>query len=247
MSFRVVVTRPTDDALTQDIAAYLCDVADVTGAAVTRIVPTITANDLPALRGDYDWVMVTSKNTVAVVESAHRANPNVPSVADLAKRCAICAVGRGTAAALTAHGITPTWVAAGSAAAIIADWDRRPDVRESPTPRVLIPCSAIAKPTLRTGLIDAGCDVTQVSVYTTQPITPVPQVYHTHPDVVVALAGSAVRAVADVIKADPSIRLVTIGRPSADVARQCGITPAAVARTPDARGLADAIIDGAAL
>lgn len=234
----IVVTRDADDALVRSIADQLSGRAHVTGAAVTQIVSLVDTHTATALGVDSDWLIITSKNTVRIIEQS----ATLPSIADLCRGKAVCAVGQGSADALVEHGCHVTWVADGSAAAIVRDWHTRPTVDEDSPTTVLVPCSALAKPTLRTGL--AGCQVTEVPIYTTTAVDQLPPLYSDDnpPDVIVALAGSSVKALADYLRRHPDIKLVTIGKPSAKVARDLGLHVSAVAATPDASGLATAVV-----
>lgn len=80
------------------------------------------------------------------------------------------------------------------------------------------------------------------------PVSACPEVYF-QADAVAITSGSNLRALADfgVFRSDPAASaralpyLVCIGEPSAQVAQDLGLAVAAVARTPDANGLAQAL------
>lgn len=103
--------------------------------------------------GRFDWLAITSATTVEVL-ARHRAL--VPDATRVA------AVGSATSEALAAAGYRTDFVprAAFTATAMVAEWPHAHG-------RVLIPQSAIAEPTLATGLTGLGMQVTTVTAYET--------------------------------------------------------------------------------
>lgn len=246
MPLLVAVTRPDADPVTRDISSLLGEGFSVRGAAATRCVPLggpladpPTAFD-PALESSYDWVVVTSKNTVAVL--------GADMLGRICRQARVAAVGPASAAAVKQAGVEVDWVGPGSARDLVAHWPPTLDMPDHPT--VLVPCSALAKPTLKEGLEQAGCHVTQISVYTTEALSPLPALFSPDAplagqadgvDIVAVLAGSSLRAIEPFLASHPTTKLVAIGKPTAAVARSLGFKPHAVASEPTAAGLADAI------
>ena len=114
--------------------------------------------------------------------------------------------------------------------------------------RVFLPGSTLSKPDLPAALSNLGYQVDVCPLYTMTPVCECPEVYF-RADAVAVTSGSNLRALADfgVFRSHPEKpartlpHLVCIGEPSAQVAAQLGLEVAAVARTPDASGLAQAL------
>ncbi|MDO5746287.1 MAG: uroporphyrinogen-III synthase [Actinomycetaceae bacterium] len=266
---RVLVTRPSSDPLVTRIAQLLhkFPLLDVGGASVTRIVDTCP--EFFHFTG-FDWIIITSKNTVFTLQDyAHRSADPYCEDRDLPAlfgKAHICSVGPGTTKALLNAGVQPTWQAEGSAQSIVELWPRQvgitqsaastvvssltqtvnsslqPAIKQCAPLRIALPGSALTKQDLSVGLQAMGHIVEPITVYTTEAISPLPNIFDHSVDIVVALAGSSVRALSTYLHKYPHIQLVTIGKPSAKVARQCGHRVGAVAATPDAAGLAQAIL-----
>lgn len=126
---------------------------------------------------------------------------------------------------------------------------RLPDPpREAPpTGRVVIPGSALSRPTLADALTAQGWEVTVIPTYTTASLEAAPDDLRERWasggfDAVVVTAGSNARAVAELLGPPPAgTRVVAFGRPSAAVASSLGLAVAAVAEAQNAGGLVDAL------
>lgn len=204
---RVIVTRPRAQArpLVEQLEALGVEVVECPLIEIER------TSDEPIDAAGYDWVIVTSSN--GADELARRV-VNLPRVA---------AVGPGTAEALRAQGIEPSFVPRESSQDGL--------LREFPQPagRVLFAAAEGA----RRGPIDAlGADF--VPLYRTALLRPDPP----DADVVVLASGSAARAYADVGGDAPA---VTIGRETSRIARSVGLQIAAEAETHDLDGLVAAV------
>ncbi|WP_120003582.1 uroporphyrinogen-III synthase [Nesterenkonia muleiensis] len=192
-------------------------------------------------RGEFSWMVVTSGNTVRALVWCGW-NGAVPA------HTRVGAVGPGTASVLEElTGIRDIWMPhQHSAAGILAELPR-PAPGENP--RLLLPQSAQARTELVTGLRALGWDPTQVIAYRTTglgPETPAPPSARCHlPGRAAAdTAGGAVLTPSD-LKADdavlvtsstaaeqwsahhvvPEVRLLAIGRPTAETLKRQG-TPA---------------------
>jgi len=154
---RVLVTREDPGPLAEAIA---------TAGGEPILMPLLATRWLPfELPGgrqldDFDWVTFTSvRGFEAIAQAAERHEWNWPPQS----RCA--AVGDRTADELTAHGWMPECVAPEGTARSLAD------CLTTSFPmlgaRVLVPCSAIAEPTLPDALRAQGAVVEVLPVYTT--------------------------------------------------------------------------------
>jgi uroporphyrinogen III methyltransferase/synthase len=206
---KVIVTRPRAQAKPL-VAALEAIGADVVECPLIEIERT---SDEPVDAAGYDWLIVTSPNGA---DEIARRGRNVPRIA---------VVGPGTAEALRAHGIEPSFVARESTADALA--------RELPQPagRVLFAAAEGA----RRGPIDAlGADF--VPLYRTRLLTPAPP----DGDVVVLASGSAARAYAGIGGSAPA---VSIGPETTRVAQGAGLDVVAEAPTHDLDGLVAAVRD----
>ncbi len=206
---KVIVTRPRAQARPLVDALEALD-AEVVECPLIEIVRT---SDEPVDAAGYDWLIVTSPNGADEIAARGR---NLPAIA---------AVGPGTAEALRAHGLEPSFVPSESSQDGL--------LREFPRPpgRVLFAAAEGA----RRGPIDAlGADF--VPLYRTRLLAPEPP----GGDVVVLASGSAARAYAGIGGAAPA---VTIGPETTRVARGVGLEIAAEAVTHDLPGLVAAVSD----
>ena len=179
--------------------------------------------------GSYDWLVVTSQNTVSVL-----AGTEVP------ESTRVAAVGAATADALRSVGIHVDLVpAVQSAAGLLRAWP------SSTGQSVLLPSSARAKPTLTHGLRAAGLVVDKVDVY-----EPVP-VYSSRDeldatgfagvDAVVISSGTVAEQVA-ALGLDDGALVIAIGEQTAADCLELGMRVTAVADEPSADGIATAVI-----
>ncbi len=197
--------------------------ADVTCCPVQHAVP-LEHPPLP----DADWTVVTSARTVEVL-----GDEPLPG--------RVAAVGGATAEALRAAGHTVALVPEGeaSARALVEAFPEGPG-------HVVVPCSALASPTLVDGLRAKGYDVDRVPVYTMEPVDEVPgdvlaEWRAGHFDVVCVTAGSVGRAFGALVGWRDDVRVVAFGPPSARALGEAGVTVAATAATQDADGLVAAV------
>lgn len=197
----------------------------------------------------WDWVVVSSANSVRALSVAARAAGSELASAPSLRTAHWAAVGRSTAAALAAAGIhvdhRPSLATAAALGAEV------PIERRA---RVLVPRSDLADDALPRQLRERGADVEQVVAYRTieAPSTSrdaLRRALGDRPSAVALSSGSAVRgllALAQAIGATESVRslpLVAIGPSTAAEMRTLGLEPAAIATTPGPGGLADATVD----
>ena len=244
MAFTVALTAAATRPLTKMLQAELPQ-CRVVGAPVTRSRP-VSPPQLPGClqrlkRGEYSWVIITSARTVKYLQQLLATEPSLTTSPQVA------AVGKASAQAASEAGWNVALQAGGNATDLA-----RCFANLTPSPsrpgRVFLPGSALSKPDLRTALSELGYRVDSCALYTMTPVGACPEVYF-HADAVAVTSGSNLRALADfgIFSScpTPSARalphLVCIGKPSAQVAAQLGLEVAAVARTPDASGLAQAL------
>jgi len=206
---KVIVTRPRGQArsLVEALAALGVEVVECPLIEIERI------SDAPVDGAGYDWVIVTSPNGA---EELVRRGRNLPRLA---------AVGPGTAEALRAHGLEPSFVPRESTQDGL--------LRELPRPagRVLF---AAAEGARRGPVEQLGADF--VALYRTRELAAdLPA-----GDLVVLVSGSAARAYA---AAGGSAPAVSIGPETSKAVRAAGLEVAAEARTHDVDGLVAAVAD----
>ena len=200
---KVIVTRPREQA------RLLVERLEAAGAEVVEcpLIEIERTSDDPIDAAGYDWVIVTSSNGA---DEVARRGRNLPRVA---------AVGPGTAEALRAHGIEPSFVPrVSSQDGLLAEFPR-------PAGRILF---AAAEGARRRPIDELGADF--VPLYRMRLLRPEPPAG----DLVVLASGSAARAYAAVGGTAPA---VTIGPETTRAARAVGLSVAAEAGTHDLDGL----------
>jgi len=185
-----------------------------------------------AARADgYDWVAFTSANAVS------RFVPLLgPAGVGKAK---LAAVGRSTAAALEAAGLSVDLVAApATAAGLVASFPSAP-----PGGRVLFPRAEAARPTLARGLSGRGWTVDDVVAYRTVPVTvPVGVEGLASAEAVLFTSPSTVTGYLALRDEDgrplpmPPV-VACLGPVTAEAAREAGLEVAVLAAEPSAEGL----------
>jgi len=242
---RVIVprTRPDDPvvAAVRDAGANPLPTALVTTAVVDP--PDELDRSLRALaEGAHSWLAVTSATTVEVLLG--RAEVLGTTLPALVGTTPVAAVGPATAAALHDAGLDVALVPPGptsSAAELAAAWPVSPRGGI-----VLLPRSAIAAPTLATGLRERGWLVDDVVAYSTVTArTPDPTVAAElaagRVDAVLLTSGSTARALVDLYGSVPGVAVVAIGPSTAEAAARTGLTVHAVAPEQTPAGLVTAL------
>lgn len=244
MAFTVALTAAATRPLTKKLQAALPQ-CRVVGAPVTRSRPVLSPQ-LPTCRqrlqrGEYSWVIITSARTVKYLQELLAAEPPLTTFPQVA------AVGKASAQAASKAGWNVALQAGGNATDLACRFADLTLSVSSPD-RIFLPGSALSKPDLAAALGDLGYQVDTCPLYTMAPVSACPQDYF-QADAVAVTSGSNLRALTDfgVFSSDATDpvrslpRLVCIGEPSAQVAQDLGLAVAAVARTPDASGLAQAL------
>jgi hydroxymethylbilane synthase len=194
----------------------------------------------------WDWIVVASANAVRALSAAARATGGELRVAAALRGASWAAVGRSTAAALSAAGIHVDHRPLTASSAALGS-----DVPIAPGARVLVPRSDLADDALPRTLAERGADVRQVVAYRTfeAPATSrdlLRRALKRRPAAIVLSSASALRGLlqlgaetgtADMLRALP---LVAIGASTAAELRRFGLQPAAIATTAGPGGLADA-------
>jgi hydroxymethylbilane synthase len=207
---------------------------------------------LERLVGDaalWDWVVVSSANSVRALSIAARAAGNDLASVPSLRTARWAAVGRSTAAALAAAGIHVDHRPSLATAAALGT-----EVPVERDARVLVPRSDLANETLPRSLRERGADVAEVVAYRTVEAPSssrdaLRRALDNRPSAVALSSGSAVRGLlelAHAIGAGDSVRalpLVAIGPSTAIEMRRLGLEPTAIAATADPGGLADATVD----
>jgi len=222
---RIVVTRPEAKPLVDELIGL--------GAEVT-LVPLIEirpADDRHALEDalarleTYDWLILTSVNTVAALgDSLH---------VGLSPRVRVAAIGPVTADAIRERGIEPAFVATRASEDIAGGLGR---IEGS---RILLPQADIADPHLADELRGKGAEVDAVIAYRTVLVEP--PMWGILPlriaDAVVLASGSACRSLAAAGGAGEGVLLVCIGPKTAKVAREVGLKVGLVADETTSDGI----------
>jgi uroporphyrinogen-III synthase len=202
-------------------------------AAITRLI-----------FGQYEWVVFTSENAVAVwfelLEERRRD-------ARVFAQTRICAVGPATASALAAHGLRADLVPpeASGDGALMALLEA--GAGDGP---VLLPRAEGARAALPDGLRDAGAEVDEVTLYLAAPPAEAPagalaRIRAGEIDAVTFTSSSTVRNLAAVLGGDLSgLReavVACIGPQTAEAAIEAGLPPTVIAEQASVLGLVDAL------
>ena len=242
---RILLTRAKqEDAIARALQAAG---AHVDALALTVSTPLDSAQ-LDAARdrladGGYAWVVFSSWRAARAVVSG------LPRARSLGTR--IAAVGEVTARWISDHAGVSADLTGGGSAAELLQYFPAPDSGARP---ILIPRSALAPDTLPEGLRALGWSVEAVDAYTTTPadVADIPadiagNFRAGHYDAVVLTASSQARALPPLLGLPPpSTRVVTIGAPTAAIARRQGIAVAAQASSPTPEAIVRALIDALA-
>jgi uroporphyrinogen III methyltransferase / synthase len=197
------------------------------------------------VEGRYEWVAFTSVNAVkAVREKFDEYGLDARAFSGLK----IAAVGEKTAEAIGAWGIRPDLVPSGeqSAAGLVEDWPPFDEVLD-PINRVFLPRADIATETLVAGLTDLGWEVDDVTAYRTVRAAPPPAptreaIKSGKFDAVVFTSSSTVRNLVGIAgKPHASTVIAVIGPATLKTAEEHGLRVDAMAETPSAVELADAL------
>ena len=197
------------------------------------------------VEGRYKWVAFTSVNAVkAVREKFDEYGLDARAFSGLK----IAAVGDKTASSLEAWGLRPDLVPSGeqSARGMLEDWPEHDDLLD-PINRVFLPRADIATETLAAGLVELGWEVDDVTAYRTvraaPPPAPVREAIKTGKfDAVVFTSSSTVRNLVGIAgKPHPSTVIAVIGPQTAKTAEEHGLRVDAMADTPSAEALAEAL------
>jgi uroporphyrinogen-III synthase len=231
---RVLVPRPRERA--EQLCFLLEDEgAEVLALPLLELEPPTDPRPLRAaaeLLRRFEWVAFASERAVvALVEAARTAGTS-----EVLRTRKLAAVGPGTAAALSAHGLEPTLVATvstgeGLAGALLP--------RLAPGETVLLPAAEEGRRALEAGLTAAGVTVERVAAYRARPAGVAPEGWAevvAHPPRCV-LFGSprTVEAFLALPGAEAlvlSVRAVAVGPTTATALRSRGWEPAAIASSP---------------
>lgn len=231
---RVLVPRPRERA--EPLCFLLEDEgAEVLALPLLELEPPSDPRPLQAaaeLLRRFGWVAFASERAVtALVEAARTAG-----TMDVLRTRKLAAVGPGTAAALTAHGLEPTLIATVSTGEGLAE-ALGPRLQAGET--VLLPAAEQGRRALEEGLTAAGATVERVAAYRSGPAGATPEGWAevvAHPPRCV-LFGSprTVDAFLSLPGADAmarTVRAVAVGPTTAAALRARGWEPAAVSTAP---------------
>jgi len=197
------------------------------------------------VEGRYEWIAFTSVNAVrAVREKFEEYGLDARAFSGLK----IAAVGDKTAQAIAAWGLRADLVPSGeqSAAGLLADWPPYDEVLD-PINRVFLPRADIATENLVAGLIDLGWECDDVTAYRTVRATPPPAptrdaIKTGKFDAVVFTSSSTVRNLVGIAgKPHASTVIAVIGPATLKTAEEHGLRVDAMAESPSAEELADAL------
>ncbi|PRZ08493.1 uroporphyrinogen-III synthase/uroporphyrinogen III methyltransferase/synthase [Isoptericola sp. CG 20/1183] len=224
--------------------------AEVTVAPVIERAPADDGDALAAavsdvLAGRYAWVVITSVNAVEALTAAQHHPTGATSATLAAAPVRWAAVGPATVRALADAGIAADLVPDGEASAdgLVATFPAPSSADPASTgpvgTRVLLPLGDRARPTLREALRALGWAPDVVTAYRTVRSDLPADVVGARYDIVVVTSGSVAREIATQYGTHAPV--VAIGRPSAEAAREAGLTVAAVADRPTDAALAAAV------
>jgi uroporphyrinogen III methyltransferase / synthase len=249
---RVLVTRSRDQA------AELVDLLEAQGAEAVEaplidIVPPDDFGPLDAAcerAGAYDWIVFTSANGAgAFMDRLLQGPRDVRALAG----ARLCAVGPGTAAKLSRHGLKVDLIPEDHSAAGVVTALR--EVGPIKGKRVLFPKADIARDTVPEELRAAGAEVTEVIAYRTvnaesdAHLDIYRQLLDRRIDAVTFSSASAVRAFVTVYGEDQAVDLLshtvvaTIGPVTADAALRYGIHAQVTPSSSTMAGLVDALVE----
>jgi uroporphyrinogen-III synthase len=231
---RVLVPRPRERA--EPLCFLLEDEgAEVLALPLLELEPPSDPRPLQAaaeLLRRFAWVAFASERAVAALVEAAR----TAGTLDVLRTRKLAAVGPGTAAALTAHGLEATLVASVSTGEGLA---------EALLPRlqagewVLLPAAEQGRRALEEGLAAAGVTVERVAAYRSSPAGSAPEgwaeVVSRPPRCVLFGSPRTVEAFLSLPGAGalvPRVRAVAVGPTTAAALRARGWEPAAIASSP---------------
>jgi len=246
---RVLVTRTRQQAsdLSRALAARGAEPVELPAIAITPCAgPREVEHALEMLRSSgYDWAIFTSANAVDVF-FAHLRDAGLDARAFAGVQLA--AIGPGTAAALTRHGlrvdVTPAEYVAESLLEALAARNLRGQ-------RVLLPRAAGARETLVDGLAARGARVDELKLYRSDiPRDPgaegLRRLRAGEIDIATFASSSSVRNLIAMLDGDASplrsVTIAAIGPVTAQAVRDAGLTPAIIATTYTIEGLVEALI-----
>lgn len=246
---RVVVTRPRAGA--GRLEALLEDAGAAVHAFPTIDIVQREAVALPGPPGAYAWVVFTSANAVDALDAGLRRAGR--ALAEFAGT-PVCAIGPGTSAALSRHGVpvglTPDEAVAEAVAEALA---RAGGLAGA---RVLFPRGNLARTVIPDALRAQGAEVEECVVYDTRPVrhdaAALDALCAFQPEFIAFASASAVDCfVAGVPEARRAAlfaagRAAVIGPVTAAAAERHGIPPGVAARRHDLPGLVEAIVEAAA-
>ncbi len=239
---KVIVTG-TDDLVgrvTSEVERRGGEPVEVTTIRITQPDdPGALADAARRLRdGEFAWVVLTSRQGVLATADALRRMP--PST-----RAAV--VGEATGAALRELGVEPAVTAATPTGEGLID---ALTSRIVPGERVVLPVSARARDVVENGLAQLGAEVTRIDAYTTEIVAEpspdvLPLVERGEIGAVLLASPSAVRGFlaqfGTLLPALSAAAFVAIGPVTADAMRQRGLPVHAVAGSPGADGMVEAL------
>lgn len=214
--------------------------AAVPGAEVLRI-PIITAEKtraaLPEL-SSFGCIAFAGAEGVSSFFDALRLD--VRSLASVR----IAAMGGAAETELKKHGIIPDIVSGVKNAESLC---RAIAAAAEPGCGILLPCSAQGGHELARGLLADGFSVERLELYSTEPYTSRAElfrIYEKTADFVIITSGTCAGAYKK-FSAGGGAKLIALGRSAADAARKYGLSVSAVSKTPDAKGVAEALAEAA--
>ena len=241
----ILVTRQ------RERGTLLCRRLQDLGAAVHHV-PTIevkplpSAEVLPALSRlkDYDWLLLTSVNAVAVLRR-RSAEAGIPP----ARWPPVCAIGRATSDSLVALGVSAVLVPSDSRAEGVIESLRRREGAALSTLRLILPRARRARLTLPEGLRRLGASVDIVPLYENRRPDQNRdriQALITHGiDLVTLTSSSTARHLLELAEpvSTTGLKCAVIGPTTAETARRLGLNVVAIAPRATTRMLVSSIVD----
>lgn len=238
---RVVVTRPEGEA--SELAAQLAELGAIPVLMpAVEIVPLQDTRELDACLlnlGAFDWIVLTSVNGVAAVQSRMEAL-QIPTDALGERKLAV--IGPATAQALTDFCRPPDLVPDEFVSEGISE-----ALQDVAGQRFLLARADLARKDLALNLRGRGAQVTEVAAYHIRPASSPPE--QTRPDFIALTSSAGAGATLDRYEQAGrsqwlrEAELVCIGPITADTVRSRGYSVAAIANPYTSAGLLQAIVE----
>ncbi|MDQ7817589.1 MAG: uroporphyrinogen-III synthase [Melioribacteraceae bacterium] len=243
---RILITKSAEDCgiVFNDLVSMG---AEIVYFPTIKIVPTYNSLDLTELisnSGQYDYVVFTSANAVAVFS-----NLVIEYKPDLS-RTKVAVIGNGTAEACRSNGIFVHLIPGEFSAKGLLKRFSEKDIKGK---KILVPCSSIAREELNIGLTELGADVNNLPIYDTvfadpaELVSELKFINEHKPDLFVFTSPSSFHGFKNILNIDSTHNyfsekiICAIGTTTEDTIIKLGLTVNIVPDNFSLRGIAEAI------